>query len=609
MANNDEKNDEKEKPQTPGGGKPRKPRKSTASARGSAAPAAGGQTNIYANDPESDGMQPLVPGAGYTDYRPKTYKGGSAQTFVNGHGLDMSKFENRAFVAEVNRHERDMFRRRSKVEREDFDRRYRQDKEQRDREERARRNQERLDRNFERGTFSTREGWENLGRSKGRDKDGNEVSYGRGAAGVENYDARYNKLKERAGKLTKFFEAGDYTGRGNEWAAIRGLVAETHANGGLTDKQLKGIEAKMEELRGGLNDRINYANKANEYYAARDIARRRKEIGDDAGLLSDDQVNAAFDKRKWDNVRGAVDKYGKADKATKLTTNESGDLRRTGDRIDAMKSLLNNGISVNQLARIAVRSGEGDWKARYDKILSSGYSGEIREAAVEDLGIDFLKQQLARGDDGIKALNDAITGANTVAGSGKTKAARTEELSWGDEEASLPSGKTDKPSTAGTPERKLPTPQEARTAAENAEMFRQGATAEEVGQPGPTEKRANKDMQTAGDIAEAGARAGDLPPALTPREKSLMKQIPGPHQSDGSMGEVTPMRELGLPDRQANVDEALVDAGIPLTPRKQEPAAPEIAIYKVPPEGSPEPKKEKLMPDNPRKQNSYLMLL
>ena len=550
-------NDKKKKPQTPGGGKPRK---DTVPAKGSAAPATGGQVITYANDPES-GMQPLVPAPGYTDHRPKTYKGGSAQTFVNGHGLDMSQTENRNFVSEVNRHERAMFRRRANAEQEEFDRASRQAKEQRYRESQARRNQERLDRNFERGAFSTREGWENLGRSKGRDKDGNEVSYGRGAAGVKDYDARYEKLRKRADVLTKAFETGDYTGRGKEWAAIRKLVADTHANGGLTDKQLAGIEAKMESLRGGLNDRINYANKAYEYYAARDIARKRREIGDDAGLLSDDQLNAAFDKRKWDNVREAVEKYGKSDPATSAD-NETGGFLRSGDRIDALKTMLDNGISATQLARIAVNSGEGDWKNRYDKLLAGRLSSEARTSGVEDIGVEFLKQQLARGDAGIKALNDAIADANTV--TGKTKAARIKEISW-DDEPSIPS---DKPSPAGEPEKKPPTPQEARTAAENAEMFRQGATTEEVEQLGPMKKRADAGVQNAGNIAEYATQTGALPPALTPRETSFMKAVPGSHQSDGSMGVLTPMRAFGLPDLQANLNESFAEAGIPLTPRK-----------------------------------------
>ena len=554
-------NDKKKKPQTPGGGKPRK---DTAPAKGPAAPAAtGGQVNIYANDPESGGMQPLVPGPGYTDHRPKMYKGGSAQTFVNGHGLDMGLTENRNFVSEVNRHERAMFRRRANAEKEEFDRKTRQARDQRDRESQARRNQERLDRNFARGVFSIREGWENLGRSEGLDKDGKKVSYGRGAAGVENYDARYEKLRKRADILTKAFETGDYTGRGKEWAAIRKLVADTHANGGLTDKQLAGIEAKMESLRGGLNDRINYANKVNEYYAALDVARKRREIGDVDGLLSDDQVNAAFDRRKWDNVRGAVEKYGKSDPTT-YAFNESGDridaLKTRLDRIDALKTMLDNGISATRLAGIAVNSGEGDWKSRYDKLLSGGLSRGARTSGVEDIGVEFLRQQLARGDAGIKALNDAIAGANTV--TGKTKAARTKEISWDDEPSS-------------PPEKKPPTPQEARTAAENAEMFRQGATAEEVEQLGPTVKRANEEVQKAGNIAEAAASVGALPPALTPREKSFMKMIPGSHQSDGSMGEVTPMRAAGFADMQANLNESLVEAGIPLTPRKQATPAPE----------------------------------
>lgn len=545
MANDDKKN-KKKKPQTPGGGKQRK---SAAPAKDSATPAAGGKAGIYANDPESTGMQPLVPGAGYTDHRPRMFKGGSAQTSVNGRGLDMSKAENRNFVSEVNRHERAMFRRRADAEKEEFDRKSRQAKEQRYREAQARRDQEKLDRNFERGEFNTREGWENLGRSKGRDKDGKEVSYGRGAAGVENYYARYEKLRKRADVLTKAFEAGDYTGRGKEWAAIRKFVADTHANGGLTDKQLAGIEAKMESLRGGLNDRINYANKANEYYAARDIARKRKEIGDDAGVLSDDQVNAMFDKRKWDNIRGAVAKYGKSD-PTVYAINESGDFRRTGDRIDALQALLDNGISVTRLAKIAVNSGDGKWKTLHDKLLSGGLSSEARTSGVEDIGIEFLKQQLARGDDGIRALNDAL-------GIGKAKAARTEEISWGDEE-------TEKP----------PTPQEARTAAENEEMFRQGATAEDVRQLGPTVKRADEDVQKAGAIAESAAKAGVHPPALTPRETSIMKHVPGPHQSNGSMGEVTPMRAAGLADPMANRNETLEEAGIPLTPRKKDAPAP-----------------------------------
>lgn len=566
-------NDKKKKTQTPGGGKQRK---NTASEKGPAAPATGEKADIYANDPESGGTQPLVSRSGYTDYRPKNYKGGSAQTSANGHGLDTGKTENRNFVSEVNRHERAMFRRRANAEKEEFDRKSRQAKEQRYLETKTRMNQARLDRNFERGAFSTREGWENLGRSKGRDKDGNEVSYGRGAAGVKDYDARYEKLRKRADILTKAFETGDYTGRSKEWAEIRKLVADTHASGGLTDKQLAGIEKKMEDLRGGLNDSINYANKVNEYNAARDIARKRKEIGDDAGILSDDQVNATFDKRKWDNVRGAIEKYGKADPAT-YGFNESGDFRPTGDRIDALRTLLDNGISATQLAKIAVNSGEGDWKSRYDKLLSGGLSSEARTSGVEDIGVEFLKQQLARGDAGIKTLNDALS-------AGKPKLVRAKEISWGDE-TSLPSGGTE-------PERKPPTPQEARTAAENAEMFRQGATTGEVAQLGPTVKRSNEDVQKAGNIAEAAANVGALPPALTPREKSVMKAVPGSHQSDGSTGEVTPLRAAGLPDIVANTKEALKEA--PLTPRQ---------------EGTPAPTPKNETDTPPRKSKLPLMLV
>lgn len=572
-------NDKKKKPQAPGGGKPKK---GAAPAKGTAAPATtGGQANIYANDPES-GMQPLVPGAGYTDNRPKTYKGGSAQTFVNGHGLNTGKTENSNFVSEVNRHERDMFRRRANVEKEEFDRASRQVKDKRYREAQARRNQERLDRNFERGVFSTREGWENLGRSKGRDKDGNEVSYGRGAEGVKDYDARYEKLKGRADQLTKWLEEGDFAGRGKEWAEIRKTVAQTHAGGGLTEKQLKGIEAKMDSILAERNERADRANRLQTFYANKTLQEKRQKLGDSYGLLSDEQVKSMSDKRKWDNIRKASDAYlssvnqkdGSGKRIDPDTTvkgfDENGDFRtvsRGGDRVKAMQDLLDNGISLTAMAKMAVQSGDKKWQDSYQKIMESK-DADKRDRAVESLGHAYLRSMLDKGDEGIKSLNDAIVKANTVSGRHSSHGPN-KILSWSDNPASDTPG--DKPPTT-------PTAQKARTDAENAEMFRQGATAEEVGQLGPTVKRANGDVQLAGDLAESAAQDGTLPPALTPREKSFvnsfMKTMPGSHQSSGWMGEVTPNRAAGLPDLQANVNEALAEAGTPLAPRKPETNAP-----------------------------------
>jgi hypothetical protein len=98
-------------------------------------------------------------------------------------------------------------------------------------------------------------------------------------------------------------------------------------------------------------------------------------------------------------------------------------------------------------------------------------------------------------------------------------------------------------------------------------MFRKGATAKEVAQPGLTAKRVDdEDVQKAGAIAESAAKVGVHPPALTPRETSIMKHVPGSRQSDGSMGEVTLMRAGGIPDIVANTKEALEEA--PLAPRK-----------------------------------------
>lgn len=565
MAGTDDK--KKKKPQTPGGGKPRK---NSASAKDSTTPyTTGGQTHIYANDPESSGM------TGYTDYSPKRYSGGSAQTFVNGHGIDTGRLENSNFVSMVNRYERDRFRRLVDAEKAELERDSLKARRQREREERARARQEGLDRDFKRGVFKDREGWDSLGRSKGTDENGKVVEYGRGATGVANYEARYEKIRKRADILTKYFADGDYTGRGKEWAAIRDLVTDTHENkGGLTEKQIVGINNKMESMLRGLNDQINAANKANEYLEAQDMARKRKAVGDDAGLLSDDQVNRVFDKHKWDNVRGAIEKYGQA--SGPVIPSYDGDVpggyKRTGDRIDALQTLLNNGISTNQIARIAVRSGEGDWGSRYGKLLSGNLSKEARTQGIEDLAVEYIKQKLANGDVGVKELNDAIASDNTR--TGKTKAVRNKELSWGDEDPLPPSGGTDKPGSTSTSDNKPPTPQEARMAAENAEMFRQGATAEEVAQPGPTPRRANEDVQKAGDIAAAATQAGSLPPVLTPREKFDMKMTPGSHQSNGSMGEVTPTRAIGLADLPANLDEALVEVGIPLKPRKQDTPVP-----------------------------------
>jgi hypothetical protein len=223
-----------------------------------------------------------------------------------------------------------------------------------------------------------------------------------------------------------------------------------------------------------------------------------------------------------------------------------------------MQDLLDNGISLNKMAEMAVQSGDKKWLDSYQKIMAS-QDVDKRDRAVESLGHAYLRSMLDKGDEGIKALNDAIVKSVTVSGRPGNQGPN-KILSWSDEETPAPAKES--PASAGKP----PTPQEARTAAENAEMFRQGATTEEVAQPGPTAKRADESVQEAGNIAEAAANAGTLPPALTPREKSVMKAVPGAHQSDGSMGEVTPTRAAGLPDIAANAKEALAEA--PLAPRK-----------------------------------------
>ena len=564
-------NDKKKKPQTPGGGKPKK---DTAPAKGPSAPSAtGGPANIYANDPEPGTQSPGTA----TDYRPKPYKGGSAQTYAKGHGLDTSKTENRNFASDVSRHERDMFRRRANAEKEAFDRARRQEKEQRYREEKARRNQDRLDRNFARGSFSTREGWENLGRSKGRDKDGNEVAYGRGAEGVKDYDKRYEKLKGRAEQLTKWLEEGDFAGRGKEWKEIRKLVAKTHEGGGLTEKQLEGIESKMDSILAERNERADRANRLQAFYANKTLKEQRQKLGDSYGLLTDEQVKSMSDKKKWDNVRKASDAYlssvnqkdesGKRiDPDTEVkgfdSNGDFGTVSRGGDRVKAMQDLLDNGISLTAMARMAVQSGDKKWQESYQKIMESQDSGK-RDRAVESLGHAYLRSMLDKGDEGVKALGDAIAKANTVSGSPKNKGPN-EILSWSDKPDS------DKPDSTGKPGNESLDPLEARLAAENAEMRKQGATAEEIGQLGPTVRRADKDVQKAGDMAEAAARAGDPLPALNPRDKAFMQMVPGPHQSDGSMGEVTPMRAAGLSDMLANVKESIAGAEAPLTPRKQD---------------------------------------
>lgn len=572
----DEDKDKKKKPQTPGGGKSRK---RAAPAKGSAAPAAtGGKVDIYANDPESSGM-PLVPGTGHTDHRPKTFRGGSAQTFVNGHGVNMGRTEDRNFVSEVTRHERDMFRRRANAEKEEFDRASRQAKEQRYRKEQARKNQERLDRNFERGAFSSREGWENLGRAKGRDKDGNEVSYGRGAAGVKDYDKRYEKLKGRAAQLTKWLAEGDFAGRGKEWAEIRKMVARTHAGGGLSEKQLEGIEAKMDSILAERNERADRANRLQAFYANKTLQEQRQKLGDSYGLLSDEQVKSLSDKQKWDNVRKASDAYltsvNQKDENGKRIDPDTvvkgfdrngdfGTVSRGGDRVKAMQDMLDNGISLTKMAEMAVKSGDKKWLDSYQKIMAS-QDADKRDRAVESLGHAYLRSMLDKGDEGTKALSDAIAKAHTVSGRSSNRGPN-EILSWSDDE---PAEKSEavKPPT--------PQAQEARLAAENAELTRQGASAEEIAQLGPTVKRADEKVQSAGLAAEMLASAeGGVTPPLTPREESLMKMVPGSHQGDGSVGEVTPMRAAGLADMQANLNESLAEAGIPLTPRQKDPPAP-----------------------------------
>lgn len=555
-------NDKKKKPQTPGGGKPRK---DTAPSKGSAAPATtGGQMSTYANDPES-GMQPLVPAPGYTDHRPKSYKGGSAQTFVNGHGLDMSQTENRNFVSEVNRHERAMFRRRANAEQEEFDRASRQAKEQRYREAQARRNQERLDRNFERGAFSTREGWENLGRSEGRDKDGKAVSYGRGASGVEGYDSRYEGLMRKADKLSKLFEVNDLTGRGDEWAAIRKLAESTHAKGGLTAKQLDALEAKMQGLVDEHNDRVDYSNAQNAYRQKRSIAQRRKEIGDIANLLSDEQVDAAYNKRRWRNIKSAIAAYNDASPMTNLSADESGVVKRSGARIEALQTLLDNGMSAEKLARIAIQSGQGNWAKLYDDILSARGSEEQRLSAIEDLGVAFLQVQLGRGEKGQKALMDVISPNSAV-----SKAPVIKRFSW-DAPLEEPAQTSLAEPIQGSPV-KLLTPVQAEREAEDRVLAGKGATTRTIQRHGPTVERAADDVQSAGAIADAETREGLAPQPLSPKVKGWMKLVPGPHQSDGSVGELTPFRFHGAPDILANVSEATgLHLTTPLTPRKTSP--------------------------------------
>lgn len=422
------------KKQTPRGGQPR--RASNPVQRNlSVATTPARPFGLFANDPTGTGGDaPLV---SRVDFRRRGSRSGSDETFVGGRGINMSLTENRNFVADMNRHERSMFRRLSKAEQEDWDVARREQKDLRDREQAARRRQEYADRNFEGAKFDAQSGWDNLGRTKGVDAEGNAVVYGRGAEGVTDYDKRYAELKKKADALSEAFDAGDFTGRGKEWKAIRNMVRKSHESGGLTEKQMEGIEKKMESLSAGLSDSADRARRFQKFYEKKDLQKKRQQLGDTYGLLSDDQVRTMSEKQRWDNVRKASDAY----LASVSQRNEDGSrvdpdtvqamgfdkqgnfgvVSRGGDRVQAMQDLLDNGISLSQMARLAVRSGDKKWTDAYGKIMSSGSDTARKNRAVESLGHAYLRSMLDQGDDGIKALSDAIASETSVGGGGQKK--------------------------------------------------------------------------------------------------------------------------------------------------------------------------------------------
>lgn len=544
--------------QTPRGGRPRETKDGQGRAPGKKERILGSFTE-YANDPLGLGNEAL----GVADFRGKRYQGGTAETFVGGRGVDMSQTENRNFVSATNRHERAMARRMMNAKEEDWDIARKEEKDRRWKERQDQRKKMYADRNFDNAVFSTREGWANLGRTSGVDADGKAVTYGRGASGVKNYQERYDNLKYRADQLSGWLKEGDFAGRGKEWAEIRKEVARTHANGGLTEKQLEGIERKMDSILAERNERADRANRLQAFYAKKSLQEQRQKLGDVYGILSDEQVKSMSDRQKWDNIRKASDAYlasvnqkddagNRIDPDTKVMgftkSGDFGTVSRGGDRVKAMQDLLDNGVSLTAMARMAVQSGDKKWLDSYQKIMSS-QDGDKRGRAVESLGHAYLRSMLDKGDEGVKALRDAITKDNTV--SGRPNNGPNKILSF-----------KDRPPEADI--------QQARKDAEDAKMFEQGATKAEVEQPGPTVKRADQEVQDAGAAAMALSQAGELAPKV-PKAKDVLSVVPGSHQSDGSMGELTPLRAAGLPDIEANAMDVLEKKTGPLPPRNTPP--------------------------------------
>lgn len=565
--------DRNSKKQTPRGGRARSKSASNTFTVSETKPV----TLVYANDSGLGLAGDDAPLAGRADFRPKRFKGGSAETFVNGRGVDTSRAEGRNFVSEAVNHERDMFGRLARAEKEDFDIARREEKERQRRERAERGRQEHADRRFRKAEFSSQEGWDNLGRSEGVDEKGNSVKYGRGAEGVKNYDERYGKLKARADFLDKLIVEGDFTGRGKEWKAIRKMVERSHESGGLTEKQLEGLEKKMDALLGERNDLAEQTNRKIAFYERKDLQDRREKLGDKYGMLSDDQVRSMSESKRWDNIRKASEDYsasisrrgedGNAVNPDDVTmgfkpSGDFGVVGRGGDRVQAMQALLDNGISLTAMARMAVQSGDKKWADSYAKIMGME-SGEDQSRAIENLGHEYLSEMLGKGEAGVEALTKGLEAQTTVSGKPR-KQGPNRIVTWDD----MSGDGVTKPAQAVPAN--APAPLEARRGAEDEEMYRQGASTAEVVQPGPTEKRAEPAVQAAGGIAESAARTGVMP-ALDPRTRGVMQTIPGEHQSNGSVGELTPIRAAGLPDMMANVMEAIPQN--PLEPRKKEDAS------------------------------------
>lgn len=253
---------------------------------------------------------------------------------------------------------------------------------------------QRADRAFENADFNDVAGWKNLGRTTHVDKDGNEISLGRGASGVRDHDARLAKLLDLGAKLLDAMgdgKLGNITGRRKDLQRLLDVVGTTNDEGGLTEKQLVGLESKLKTMRKELGDKAEFVDRQTGYYAKRDMDRKRREIGDSAGILTDDAVAKQYDRKRWQTISDTLSGIGK-------------DPENYFQNLD---TLSKNGVNVREVARIAINQNP-DLAVKYG-------DAKDKDAFLEQVGLDQLRKS-TRTPEGMQALDTALKDIRNVDG-------------------------------------------------------------------------------------------------------------------------------------------------------------------------------------------------